>query len=60
MIPTVSSPPPKLGSKELLSEDYLMSEFSLTGLASMSGCCQVKLLSHFLTHTNEHVHTLCD
>ncbi|PWA74584.1 translocon at the outer membrane of chloroplasts 64 [Artemisia annua] len=43
VIPTVSSPPPKLGSKELLSEDYLMSEFSLTVLASMSGCCQVTI-----------------
>lgn len=43
VIPTVSSPPPKLGSKELLSEDYLLSEFSLTGLASMSGCCQVTI-----------------
>ncbi|GJW48660.1 translocon at the outer membrane of chloroplasts 64 [Tanacetum coccineum] len=43
VVPTVSSPPPKLGSKELLSEDYLMSELSLTGLASMSGCCQVTI-----------------
>ncbi|KAI3517872.1 hypothetical protein L1887_17093 [Cichorium endivia] len=41
VIPTVSSPPPKLGAKEVSSEDYLMSEFSLTGIASMSGCCQV-------------------
>ncbi|XP_071691232.1 translocon at the outer membrane of chloroplasts 64-like [Rutidosis leptorrhynchoides] len=40
VIPTVSSPPPKLGAKELLSEDYLLNEFSLTGLASISGCCQ--------------------
>lgn len=41
VIPTVSSPPPKLGAKELSSQDYLMTEFSLTSLASMSGCCQV-------------------
>ncbi|KAI3815592.1 hypothetical protein L1987_15266 [Smallanthus sonchifolius] len=41
VIPTVSSPPPKLGAKELSSEDYLMTEFSLTALASISGCCQV-------------------
>ncbi|XP_071715779.1 translocon at the outer membrane of chloroplasts 64-like [Rutidosis leptorrhynchoides] len=43
VIPTVSSPPPKLGAKELLSEDYLLNEFSLTGLASISGCCQVTI-----------------
>ncbi|KAJ0749930.1 putative amidase [Helianthus annuus] len=41
VIPTVCSPPPKLGSKELSSEDYLITEFSLTALASISGCCQV-------------------
>ncbi|KAJ9552815.1 hypothetical protein OSB04_016860 [Centaurea solstitialis] len=41
VIPTVSSPPSKLGAKELSSEDHLMSEFLLTSLASMSGCCQV-------------------
>lgn len=43
VIPTVSSPPSKLGAKELSSEDHLMSEFSLTSLASMSGCCQVTI-----------------
>ncbi|XP_024990075.1 uncharacterized protein LOC112524477 isoform X2 [Cynara cardunculus var. scolymus] len=41
VIPTVSSPPSKLGAKELSSQDYLMNEFLLTSLASMSGCCQV-------------------
>ncbi|XP_076919763.1 translocon at the outer membrane of chloroplasts 64-like [Bidens hawaiensis] len=41
VIPTVSSPPPKLGAKELSSQDYLLTEFSLTVLASVSGCCQV-------------------
>nr|KAJ0193763.1 hypothetical protein LSAT_V11C800388690 [Lactuca sativa] len=43
VIPTVCSPPPKLGAKELSSEEYLMNEFSLTGLASMSGCCQASV-----------------
>ncbi|XP_076899678.1 translocon at the outer membrane of chloroplasts 64-like [Bidens hawaiensis] len=41
VIPTVSSSPPKLGAKELSSQDYLLTEFSLTALASVSGCCQV-------------------
>lgn len=41
VIPTVSGPPSKLGAKELSSEDHLTSEFQLTSLASMSGCCQV-------------------
>ncbi|KAK1414793.1 hypothetical protein QVD17_30552 [Tagetes erecta] len=43
VIPSVSSPPPKLGAKELSSEDYLLTEFSLTALASVSGCCQVAI-----------------
>ncbi|KAI3735694.1 hypothetical protein L6452_15202 [Arctium lappa] len=43
VIPTVSSPPSKLGAKELSSEDHLISEFPLTSLASMSGCCQVTM-----------------
>lgn len=41
VIPTVARPPPKLGAKELSSEDYLTSAFTLTSLASLSGCCQV-------------------
>lgn len=43
VVPTVSSPPPKVGAKELSSEEYLMSEFSVMALASMSGCCQVTI-----------------
>lgn len=41
VIPTVSGPPPKLGAKEISLEDYLMRAFTLTSLASLSGCCQV-------------------
>ncbi|XP_057465351.1 translocon at the outer membrane of chloroplasts 64-like [Actinidia eriantha] len=41
VIPTIADPPPKLGRKEILSEDYLSRAFSLLSLASMSGCCQV-------------------
>ncbi|XP_058180805.1 translocon at the outer membrane of chloroplasts 64 [Rhododendron vialii] len=41
VIPTIPDPPLKLGSKEILSEDYLSRVFSLLSLASMSGCCQV-------------------
>eukprot|EP00262_Sarcandra_glabra_P004369 TRINITY_DN15334_c0_g1_i1.p1 TRINITY_DN15334_c0_g1~~TRINITY_DN15334_c0_g1_i1.p1 ORF type:complete len:653 (-),score=115.88 TRINITY_DN15334_c0_g1_i1:547-2319(-) len=41
VIPTVADPPPKLGAKEILSEDYQARAFSLLAIASMSGCCQV-------------------
>ncbi|GFZ12295.1 translocon at the outer membrane of chloroplasts 64-III [Actinidia rufa] len=41
VIPTIADPLPKLGRKEILSEDYLSRAFSLLSLASMSGCCQV-------------------
>ncbi|XP_044477343.1 outer envelope protein 64, chloroplastic [Mangifera indica] len=41
VIPTTAYPPPKLGGKELLSEDYQNSAFSLLSIASISGCCQV-------------------
>ena len=44
VIPTIADPPPKLGSKEILSEDYQARAFSLLAIASMSGCCQVKML----------------
>ncbi|KAK6921289.1 Tetratricopeptide repeat [Dillenia turbinata] len=40
VIPTVADPPPKLGAKEILSEDYQNRAFSLLSIASMSGCCQ--------------------
>ncbi|RWR83270.1 translocon at the outer membrane of chloroplasts 64 [Cinnamomum micranthum f. kanehirae] len=43
VIPTIADPPPKLGSKEILSEDYQARAFSLLAIASMSGCCQVTL-----------------
>ncbi|THG21293.1 hypothetical protein TEA_008073 [Camellia sinensis var. sinensis] len=41
VIPTIADPPPKLGGKEILSEDYLSRAYSLLSLASVSGCCQV-------------------
>ncbi|CAL5445276.1 unnamed protein product [Camellia sinensis] len=41
VIPTIADPPPKLGGKEILSEDYLSRSYSLLSLASVSGCCQV-------------------
>ncbi|XP_059643101.1 outer envelope protein 64, chloroplastic [Cornus florida] len=40
-IPTIADPPPKLGGKEISSEDYLIRASSLLSLASISGCCQV-------------------
>ncbi|PIA26567.1 hypothetical protein AQUCO_09100030v1 [Aquilegia coerulea] len=43
VIPTVADPPPKLGSKEILSEDYQTRNFSLLSVASISGCCQVSI-----------------
>ncbi|KAK9278959.1 hypothetical protein L1049_028541 [Liquidambar formosana] len=43
VIPTVADPPPKLGGKEILSEDYQSRAYSLLSLASMSGCCQVSI-----------------
>lgn len=43
VIPTTAYPPPKLGSKEIFSEDYQNCMFSLLSIASMSGCCQVTL-----------------
>ena len=42
MTPTTAYPPPKLGGKEMLSEDYQNRAFSLLSIASVSGCCQVK------------------
>ncbi|XP_021292215.1 outer envelope protein 64, chloroplastic [Herrania umbratica] len=43
VIPTTAHPPPKLGSKEIFSEDYHNCMFSLLSIASISGCCQVTL-----------------
>ena len=47
-MPTIAGPPPKVGGKEILSDDYLSRAFSLLSLASLSGCCQVK--SFLSTH----------
>ncbi|XP_021909346.1 outer envelope protein 64, chloroplastic [Carica papaya] len=41
VIPTTAYLPPKLGSKEIMSEDYQNSTYSLLSIASISGCCQV-------------------
>ncbi|KAK4414189.1 Translocon at the outer membrane of chloroplasts 64 [Sesamum alatum] len=41
VIPTSSDPPPKLGTKDVLSEEFLIRTSTLSSLASMSGCCQV-------------------
>ncbi|KAF8105876.1 hypothetical protein N665_0152s0014 [Sinapis alba] len=41
VIPTMPSVPPKLGSKEITSEDYQNRASSLLCVASISGCCQV-------------------
>ncbi|RVX18098.1 Translocon at the outer membrane of chloroplasts 64 [Vitis vinifera] len=41
VIPTVADPPPKLGGKESLSEEYQNRTLGLLSIASMSGCCQV-------------------
>ncbi|PKU63505.1 outer envelope protein 64, chloroplastic [Dendrobium catenatum] len=43
VLPTVSGPPPKLNSKELLSEDYQRRLLNLSAIASMSGCCQITI-----------------
>ncbi|KAL2461781.1 Outer envelope protein 64 [Abeliophyllum distichum] len=43
VIPTSADPPPKLGAKEILSEDYLIKTSTLSSLASISGCCQVAI-----------------
>ncbi|KAG2305092.1 hypothetical protein Bca52824_033743 [Brassica carinata] len=41
VIPTMPSVPPKLGSKEIMSEDYQNRASTLLCVASISGCCQV-------------------
>jgi Asp-tRNA(Asn)/Glu-tRNA(Gln) amidotransferase A subunit family amidase len=41
VIPTLPAVPPKLGSKEITSEDYQNRASSLLSIASISGCCQV-------------------
>lgn len=41
VIPTVAEPPPKIGAKEIQSEDYQIRSCSFSSVASMSGGCQV-------------------
>ncbi|XP_062158061.1 translocon at the outer membrane of chloroplasts 64 isoform X2 [Alnus glutinosa] len=43
VIPTIADPPPKLGGKEILSEEYQSRACSLLSIASISGCCQVTI-----------------
>ncbi|XP_078444111.1 translocon at the outer membrane of chloroplasts 64-III [Wolffia australiana] len=43
VIPTVPGSPPKHGSKEILSDDYLFPTLSLLSISSMSGCCQATI-----------------
>ncbi|KAI5660282.1 hypothetical protein M9H77_29075 [Catharanthus roseus] len=40
IIPTTPDFPPKVGSKDVLSEEYHIRAYTFTSLASMSGCCQ--------------------
>ncbi|KAF5730307.1 putative amidase [Tripterygium wilfordii] len=41
VIPTTACLPPKLGAKEIVSNDYQNRAFSLLSIASLAGCCQV-------------------
>ncbi|KAJ3697731.1 hypothetical protein LUZ61_001436 [Rhynchospora tenuis] len=43
VIPTVFGLPPKLNSKEISSDDYILRTLSLSAIAGMSGCCQVTI-----------------
>ncbi|XP_059453421.1 translocon at the outer membrane of chloroplasts 64 isoform X4 [Corylus avellana] len=43
VIPTIADPPPKLGGKEILSEEYQSRACNLLSVASVSGCCQVTI-----------------
>ena len=43
MIPTIADPPPKVGGKEIQSEQFQNRSFSLLSIASISGCCEVKI-----------------
>lgn len=42
-MPTIADPPPKVGGKEIQSEEFQNRAFGLLGIASISGCCQVKI-----------------
>ncbi|KAG5229758.1 Toc64 family protein [Salix suchowensis] len=41
VVPTTAYLPPKIGGKEILSEEFQSSSFGLMSIASLSGCCQV-------------------
>lgn len=41
VMPTIADPPPKVGGKEIQSEEFQNRAFGLLGIASISGCCQV-------------------
>ncbi|KAM7267979.1 hypothetical protein ACFE04_010145 [Oxalis oulophora] len=43
VIPTIAYAPPKIGGKEIFSEDYQNRTFGLLSIASLSGCCQVTI-----------------
>ncbi|XP_051146599.1 outer envelope protein 64, mitochondrial isoform X2 [Andrographis paniculata] len=43
VIPTVADPPPKLNSKKSFSAEFLDRMYALSGIASMSGGCQVAI-----------------
>ncbi|KAK8942167.1 hypothetical protein KSP40_PGU010745 [Platanthera guangdongensis] len=47
VLPTVSGPPPKLNSKEILSEDYQTCLLNLSAISSISGCCQITVPLEF-------------
>ncbi|KAB5524366.1 hypothetical protein DKX38_022115 [Salix brachista] len=41
VVPTTAYLPPKIGGKEILSEEFQSSSIGLMSIASLSGCCQV-------------------
>ncbi|GAB4860972.1 hypothetical protein Ancab_036132, partial [Ancistrocladus abbreviatus] len=58
VMPTFADQPPKLGGKEISPEYFENRLFCLSSVASMSGCCQVKLLFDyhpFLLHLSVRV-----
>lgn len=57
VIPTSINLPPKLESKEIYSEEYMIQATTLSSLATMSGCCQVIILS--LSRSLLHAYSSC-
>lgn len=49
-MPTIADPPPKVGGKEIQSEEFQNRAFGLLGIASISGCCQVKISLSLFPH----------